>query len=63
MKYAILAAALCLLVTSCAELQVKRDLTHAQYAQDYNAAHDLNDGEVVQSPLGSNFVPDEVAAL
>ncbi len=38
MKYAILAAALCLLVTSCAELQVKRDLTHAQYAQDYKAA-------------------------
>jgi hypothetical protein len=38
MKYVLLSVMICCLVTSCAELQVKRDLAHAQNAQNYRAA-------------------------
>lgn len=38
MKRILCVIAFCCLATSCAELQVKRDLTHAQYAQDYKRA-------------------------
>ena len=48
MKHIIFAVVLCCLSTSCAELQVKRDLTHAQHAQDYKSS----------TALGTKFEPD-----
>lgn len=52
MKHIISAVALCCLATSCAELQVKRDLTHAQHTQAYK----------LSTASGARFEPGTLCA-